>query len=462
MRRRSRRQTQVVDEYIECHQSENTGHHDLEPELADLIESLGSLDQDAWGLSWADIQSRARFGRFQRTLKYSGLALVLVLFIVTASIASFTLRPAPPAGAKSWSLAGYVGTAAWSPASQSRTSAGLVASCPSTETCVEVNTSATGAQIVEVTNDFGRTWLPTALPLGASITSGVSCPSTYFCMFGGRDSGATGFWISTNPGSAWRFQPVPLGAMVVNDVSCIAISDCAATAVSVSAPSGLVMGTTFLSTNDAGSTWSSEVLPSGFSPSAPSSLWCDSPLRCLVAGTAGSDGLGADPSGGAVASTADGGHTWELASAPDSLLVVGQISCSVVSDCAAIGRPADPTNPEEILISRDSGRTWKIATGSPVTQPQTVECRSGGGCLVGGTAVDHGQPVPAIARTPDLGVTWLPEPVPSALPGPDGKTVQLVLVAEIACAPSSGPCLATATGSTLTTGGIWAALTDSG
>jgi hypothetical protein len=148
-------------------------------------------------------------------------------------------------------------------------------SCPSTTTCFIAGLNATGNDIVSTTNL--DTWHTTQLS-GDEPLNDISCATTTSCMVVGYSQ-----VFSTSNGSTWVNDSSSLDADTgsalanVNGVSCIDAADCT---VVGNAASG-IYGQSVAATNNGGTTWHVEALPSTLDLATVS---CASTTACWAGG----------------------------------------------------------------------------------------------------------------------------------------------------------------------------------
>jgi photosystem II stability/assembly factor-like uncharacterized protein len=287
------------------------------------------------------------------------------------------------------------------PAPGSLTSVTSVA-CGDPMHCWAVGQSTAGAAI-DATHDGGKSWQRQVPPAGVTLLTGVSCPARLSCLAVGT-AGATGVAVATDDGGRiWTQGQNPQGTLALTAVDCTAKDRCLALATN---------GTTWwveLST-DLGRSWTQEGdLPAGM---VPAQLTCPTPSRCVAVGstpTAPGSAIGA------VAVSADGGETWELASLPGGVGILRDVVC-VASSCLAAGTPSTATTgfvaaSGQLLTSANAGTSWAILTDSLPDDAYGVACPEAKVCLVVGTdwvGKDPARPTAAIRATLNGGRSWRP------------------------------------------------------
>jgi photosystem II stability/assembly factor-like uncharacterized protein len=226
----------------------------------------------------------------------------------------------------------------------------------------------------ERTTDGGATWHPlAALPGGRSLSGQnagpPSCPTAEVCV--GPAGGLT-LAVTTDGGARWRIEslPAPQGkpGASIDEVSCPTAADCV---VHVTAG-----GTgTFLSTTDAGRTWTQAA---SVPRDAPASVWylrCGADGRCIALTPTGTN-----TKGGIVAMrSADNGRTWAVsANQPAPATDIFMVSCGDALHCMEV------SDGGATMTTSDGGVTWQDTT--PVSTrpgtPLTVSCAAGLDCFV--------------------------------------------------------------------------------
>lgn len=264
-------------------------------------------------------------------------------------------------------------------------------SCPDSNLCqVTGNPSST----FEETTDGGASWTshpgPTEMTSFIGLTA-MACPSAASCVAvesdGSGPTGAAETFVTTDGGQTWKAEPMQDG-FVPRELRCSSVADCFVTgfyqspAGSQTAPSGAV-----LYTADSGTTWAAASYPSGlgafgatscatatdclgtFAGSAGQSTdvlssidggrsWsplpasglpggvvlstaCPTTQQCWAAGLTDAQASGnaitvPDSAAGLIASTSDGGQTWQTVPAPDGVIQVASLSCPSTTDCYAL------------------------------------------------------------------------------------------------------------------------------
>lgn len=222
-------------------------------------------------------------------------------------------------------------------------------SCAGAATCVAVASDPgdpTTPIVSFSTTDRGATWR--ASTVGVDFATGsLRCLSTSACVLvghtltGGGEGGLPGgtAYYTTDTGATWQQASVPPGSDQLGALSCDG-SRC-----TVGALSATGSGTDLLTSSDEGRTWSALSSP-GLDATLVTGLSC-SASNCWLSGLLGASivqdatglpsiDLGQDPSG-TVASSTDGGQTWQPASLPDGVLMVSDLTCPSATSCFALG-----------------------------------------------------------------------------------------------------------------------------
>lgn len=213
--------------------------------------------------------------------------------------------------------------------------------CATAMSCVSVPEEPVGdsaGDVSFVTNDGGDTWQTYPMPAGFSQGPGaLQCPTASICVVSGTSQSSSGSTFgeiaySTNGGSSWLRATVPTGRSAWR-LSCGSASDC----LTISQISGSG-SSEVLRSSDGGKTWAPTTasgLPRGF----VTSVSCADASDCWTGGmatAAGSTSAAGAIAGGFLASTSDGGQSFEEAVLPPSIGVVLNVSCPTATNCYAI------------------------------------------------------------------------------------------------------------------------------
>jgi photosystem II stability/assembly factor-like uncharacterized protein len=460
---------------------------------------LHSRDFDTPGLGEAELcrlyeralersaQLRARRARRRAAAGTAALACLVVVGLVTASLAATTAgrRPVavPSMRHSTWRLVSKVSAAgsSWQALSPSGYQQAFSLVCPSDTNCYA---DSAGGQL-EYTNDGGSTWQQATGIGTATSAPQIWCVDAQDCdvLADIAGSGST-FLTTTDGGQTWTSQPGPavsLGGaptgppstsqngLAQDTMSCATISSCV-----VIAYDGDVSGssTQVFATSDGGASWSQSTFPSPASGDfLPSDLSCTA-MTCVTVGSivgpytqfqsgsgsgSGYSGQGVATLAGAAYTSDDGGATWSASTAPPSA-DAGQVislTCPDATDCYAAATGA-------VFETADGGQTWDpVSTsglpGPPGSSPgwnfTSLSCATSSSCWLTGAAmlqpsssasqaVGIGQAEGLLASTADGGSTWALSTAPSGVGGvidvtcPDSTTCFALGVQQTGPAPS--------------------------
>jgi hypothetical protein len=310
------------------------------------------------------------------------------------------------------------------------------------------------------TTDGGLNWEQTA-PLppvtgeqGWGMLS-FSCPTIETCAIVDVPAGAVGggpvaqFILTTDGGAHWSTSAIPVPKGIPNpSASRFACGDATHCVLSVNGSPTEASGTgpssppqrvgTFLSTADAGLTWTQATSV----PSAPAgAVWtlnCGADGSCLAVSA-----LGSYPNSYVVGLRSDDwGLTW-LAGAPAVYndAAVMYASCGDTTHCMLVPLAGPSKAPYEIATTSNAGVTWQVS-GPPVgweNMPTAVSCANANDCWIAMSAYDAHSPAgvysqPAIEATYDGGTTWSSVALPTATP-------PIADVVTLSCPPSGDGCM---------------------
>ncbi len=225
--------------------------------------------------------------------------------------------------------------------------------CASADSCVAVASDPggqSGEALSFVTDDGGASWtnsdLPTDFVPGGQRA--IQCVSATDCVVSGfyqSPDGSSGIPPGTivytlDDGATWASATLPSGPGPLSSVSCGDPTDCVASFFGDDGSS-----TEILASTDGGQSWS-EANASGLPAAFVTGVSCPTASVCWAGGlnraSGGSAGsgpiaikLGPDAEG-VVASTADGGQTWQSAQLPEGVLAVLDITCPSGTNCYAL------------------------------------------------------------------------------------------------------------------------------
>lgn len=314
--------------------------------------------------------------------------------------------------------------------------------CPTSSECLAVGSDASGNAVVRQTTDAGGQWVADTRGVSGLGLSAVSCPDAEHCVaVGGVSEGgiiapSNAVLVTTDGGTTWKASTVPSADGYLTSVSCPAVGHCWATAAV-----GIVgQSTVIATTNDATSwstlPWSAPPFPGGRTGPISSQLnviTCPTTEVCVAVGQASSTDTSAIPpeeTEGVVATTKDGGQTWQshlVATAND----LTGLSCPSVDDCVAAGEDTvvagQPTTFSAYhVVTTDAGASWTVSTlaggsqfaGGHAPAVNALACADTSHCVVVGTVFGTDKYRTAVVATSDGGVTWSTQatPVPSGAP----------------------------------------------
>lgn len=327
-----------------------------------------------------------------------------------------------------------------------------------------------------VSHDNGLSWQPTILPPDVNINTQVACVNSNWCAAGAglldhktgdpeakKPSKDPEFAFTTNGGGSWTVTAVPIPVFVdqipangdlaaettywpgeVDALSCSAPGSCSVIGQTMtSAPNGGIGDEfVFFHTSDAGSTWSSSVLPelpTELSYQAnpwSASISCTDTDDCVVIGTL-YPFPGLQVGDVNTWRTTDGGNYWAetQVSGVSGTLPARSIGCLSDDNCWAgptqgSGRPSGA-----LLHSVDGGTHWSLVAlpdADPVGSAfastwSSASCVSDTACFIGGST--------GIDETTDGGTRWQPV----ALPPSVGTVLQISCNASDTCVALANP-----------------------
>lgn len=331
----------------------------------------------------------------------------------------------------------------------------------------------------------GTTWQDLGAPNvpggGESHLTGVSCPSTSFCMADGYFSESdfgSGNLAYTWDGTGWtQVSPPPSPVGSVSGLSCASAGSCVAfsggqpitwngttwTAQTISRPAGaglsgvscwpsacMAVGSysriappgtqpggqagahLTLAESWNGSTWQALRTPSlGDEQEGLSGLSCRSASNCMAVGAFVNN---ADVQ--AALTEQWNGHAWKVLSAPDpgpNENVLTAVSCPAATQCIAVGY-YDAAGSLQALAERWNGGIWTTLAVPHGGVLNGVSCATANDCVAVGSYLPPGRPVPLTLSATWDGSTWTVQPSPD----PGGAPAQLT---SVAC-PNSTRCIA--------------------
>jgi photosystem II stability/assembly factor-like uncharacterized protein len=253
-------------------------------------------------------------------------------------------------------------------------------SCTTATSCVAIGgASPTAGGSSEVyyslgTTDGGQSWSDSAFPEGF-VPTAIQCSASGACMASGFEQpstpppappapqGVAGEALySTDGGATWAAASVPSEAGPIVSVSCGTGGAC--TAVTFGSKINDGTASQVLTTVDGGQTWTATG-GNGLPASLLQGLSCPTTSYCWAAGiqlpteSGGSPATPMDLSGlqGVIASTTDGGQTWQQAQLPADLTqsVVTSVSCPTLTTCLALDWQGASSQPGRFVLLSYSG-----------------------------------------------------------------------------------------------------------
>lgn len=227
--------------------------------------------------------------------------------------------------------------------------------CTTAASCIAIggesptDGSSSEAYFSLTTSDGGQDWADSAYPAGF-VPEAVNCSTAGDCETAGFESPTSpntpgtpgGALYSTDGGSTWAAASVPSDAGPLVSISCDGQGDC--TGVTFGDSLGNRTGGQVLTTSDGGQSWTMSA-GDGLPPSLLQGLSCSTASYCWVGGAQlpSGDGDSTKPIDlanlqGQLASTTDGGQTWQEAQLPPDLAtsVVVSVSCPTTATCLAL------------------------------------------------------------------------------------------------------------------------------
>jgi hypothetical protein len=209
--------------------------------------------------------------------------------------------------------------------------------CPSLLVCAAVGVKASGQPAVIATSDGGATWTAGTVSgvkeqIGIVLT--VSCATPSNCIAGMLGFPQSGYLATSDGGASWTFAAAPntgLLSLFAEPVSvgCATASDCVAI-VDELALFSLTPGLSVQTSTNGGSTWTpDDVL--GASVSSTSPMSCQSSGSCEMVGNDSSEGATY------LLSSNDAGTRWSSSPMPAGLAASNGLSCPSPTTCMTIG-----------------------------------------------------------------------------------------------------------------------------
>jgi photosystem II stability/assembly factor-like uncharacterized protein/predicted Ser/Thr protein kinase len=288
--------------------------------------------------------------------------------------------------------------------------------CPSDSYCLAVGSGSSGSGVAATSSDGGATWKAANLPSTVAAFTFASCATgTTDCFATSR----SGLYRSTGPGQ-WTPVKTPDGTGPMSLLSCPTATTCVAMAggdaetthdagatwTTVGLPGVLytaasvdcidsetcwVVGEytnslqsqigTINRTTDGGAIWTRVPFPASPQPYAFDSVSCSGPSSCLVDGTVEWGGLESSSGSPYFLSTADGGATWSVHLAPETMPFVPNIDCVNPTTCWLSGQSG-------VGKTVDGGSTWTVDWYGSKFDISSLSCPASVDCYVGGAFPD--------------------------------------------------------------------------
>ncbi len=278
--------------------------------------------------------------------------------------------------------------------------------CANGARCVGFGSDAAGKPFVITTPDFGTTWTRGTLPADVGHLGGLDCPTRLTCFatavvpVTGTPRSQTQFLTSSDGGATWAVTATRKGGFGAlscpSDTTCVstgydprghllvaATTDSAAHWHAVPAPDtttlagfacGTVTSCVFVMGTFGGSwtSYTTDDLGATYQPHAmPAADWFGMDCAgqfCMVAGSRGGDG--------AIATSPDGGATWDDRTVPRQAQLIDAVSCGSPTSCAASTYDfTSDTGGPRIVGTIDGGATWRVhAVPARHEAPLAVAC----------------------------------------------------------------------------------------
>lgn len=345
---------------------------------------------------------RSRTGRRRRL----GMAIAIVLVAASVGIATTVTRAGPAAarrGTTTWQLVADV-TSQF--AASDVTFSGVSLVCTTSTSCVVVGHVDDGL-VLEVTTDAGASWA-TSTPPGTVNSTSITCPMATTCAALAKTATGSAMVETTDLGATWTSVPFPGEAFTTaSTLSCTTALDCVAVALSADGTASSY------ATTDGGATWTTSALPIGSIPPAAlevTGLSCHG-ASCTLLASAMAQGPSSSGYVALALTSDDAGSTWSTGTVPSGFDPGYDVSCATALDCMAVGTGADGA--PAVIATADGGATWTTTT-EPVSADAgsaflnwdsctQTSCWVSGGALA---ASQSGGSSGFLDETTDLGATW--------------------------------------------------------
>lgn len=215
----------------------------------------------------------------------------------------------------------------------------------------EIYLGGTLSASIYSTHDGGQTWQRAALPAG-DVPQSVSCtPGRCVVIAATPDQTVSGHitkgavFSSGDGGGTWKGGALPIGFGVVwsgpSQVDCVTVSTCWATGTALAPDPAYAVSTSLVSvvasSDDGGLTWQVHSIPADVSQPRLYSISCPTAQQCWLGGWNGPDSVTLPPTS-IVLSTRDAGSDWDQDSLDvGSGTLIGAISCPASNVCVGLG-----------------------------------------------------------------------------------------------------------------------------
>lgn len=221
----------------------------------------------------------------------------------------------------------------------------------------------------------GRQWSLVSTPSSAGPINLISCPALNTC------AGTTGATVESthSGGSTWTSAVLPGVVYGPSDIDCVTTEVCWVVGEymnSLESQIGSINRTT-----DGGTTWNRVSFPANPQPYAFDSISCWTPTSCLVDGTVEWGGLESSSGSPYFLSTTDAGASWSVHLAPETMPFVPSIDCFSSDDCWLSGQSGTG-------VTTDGGASWNVSVYGSKLAMSSVSCVTANECFVAGSFPD--------------------------------------------------------------------------
>jgi hypothetical protein len=286
-----------------------------------------------------------------------------------------------------------------------------------------------------VTDNGAQSWSALPIPFGVAFTTALSCPGEQTCAAGATEGRRPVIVTTTNGGHSFTVTPLPAGDGRLYALACPTAVFCGGLAATSDNSNGTPTDATFLSTGMEKPAFHDTPFPRGDSME---SLSCPSVSDCVAVGT--SDRLGVnDWTAGVVAHTTDAGATWTTGALPTGFGInyLSQIACRDASHCFVIGTIAMPTsNPPRCRVKQLTPYPYSTASSPAVKAIAHAESAYAAEAQQKSEAIEgrfrsfscqsmSDTLISDVASSNDGGLSWTPLALPASAPRP--------LFSDLAC-----------------------------